>query len=1572
MVKERKLEEHGKPIEDAYASTSTPDESDSRLRRFTKKFVAIVLLLFVSFTQQGCLPPDWSWCQCDFRDNYWNHIINDWHELYADVDQFTANIRNPESKEYKYFQEMPEGFNCPKEQPTVFWKAWPQLGMTRGLIENTAGDLWMPAARARITGTCMAGHMALLLLCSQGVLFEAEKLEGGPQMRKLELFFGYMVILRDLGQSTEFRQCMGMEGWPFKSLLLRDYAIKWIGPEDKGVNPQAAYYAGGIDIYQMLYYTKAEKLDRASMLPGRRPCVPYKNPECWKRKSLLLLETCEYCCSNFQHKGGRGASWCFTDYWTFEKCCQTDMLDLECEEERTGEDGGCVDCKKQIIFRCFTPPEMQLYKAQVKYNKGLEKDSGLRKTLEEQMKTQSEQHGQLMAREQDYQMKLQTANQKLGIYAAVIRNVTKQAAEAEQENQEGIYNQSFKEHNETYYEATRTHSIMSEALKQWTQGKDTVASAKARIAANVTEKERYNNSLRSTIEDCARRVIAWGERRTERDQAKERFDNAITWEASNRTDSTARNASASEAETSQSGTFVPVNQSRQAAADALEAAEAERLAAQKELSEAEQTYNAQAGVKERAQREVPLKYGTWQGLLSGIERETKELADARTLKETLDANKTATADRIRTLENECVTKCKEVPEPEVRCLLDARRPPKKAKKEATASADGEATTKKVMQKEKKQVEKCEAVKVPSGAAKCEDLNQHCEYWSKNGYCEQRAKYMAKNCPKACNVCETSSEEKEEQKCSMVEEEVEVEVEVDVAGGVAAPVAVSEEEDLEEDESEGAKTEPQYSEEELSTAELRTAKEKVAEIDGRREEIKAKIKELEGGVTSAGEVVSDRVKVRTDAETALREARQFAEKKKSEVTTANETLQETIQTRDEAASNVTLAETWVTGNQTSVELAKQNVTSLKAEQTKAVNMMTAAKENERKTEAFLKDRVAAKKRIELQLDGLKSKLDYYNKEIKELNGTVSAEVKTAISDWFGHEHESTFFSAIGTYLSSAVDVLSTFVGTLGLSTDEATHMKEIVRLMDQERTARKQSNDLETEYESIRDMSQSEKFLESLKAEKVNITVFLRSLLSDIETAQAVVGEREAAEKEVREVVLVAFQAALTAAKANVTSATDALDFAERNLAAALKAVESKAEAEKTAIESVKEAEVSLQGEREKVAKWQKKEQVLVTEELKPAEEKVAAEFRIALGKLGDKKEWERKQKIAEGCGIKSSSTSDADSASSVLGLPDSILNYFSRDEPLLKSLDKQLRGLKRQARTTESLIVNTTASIDTKRTGIDAAREASSTANATLVTETEKANSLSSVRDDKRRIVEEKAKVRAQKDQEHEKALETFREVGKDILTLQKEAEISRVNFFRALDQLGHANRTYLNTEFQLELAVNASTDCNTSRATFAGQLDAAIAAIATAHAEFAKIEEEQAVAVKEQLYDETKAVYADRAKIEEKYRLEMNKQKQALDRRRRRLQQIDTELEMARKLAEKQASKDAMAAAEGAVFAQQKLFDETTKARQTTEEGIHNNTQDVYKAMEAIKEAQIIHDAQDPEDRKRSFAVAW
>ena len=41
----------------------------------------VVLAAYACISLQGCLPPDWSFCDCDFRDNFWNSIINDVHLL---------------------------------------------------------------------------------------------------------------------------------------------------------------------------------------------------------------------------------------------------------------------------------------------------------------------------------------------------------------------------------------------------------------------------------------------------------------------------------------------------------------------------------------------------------------------------------------------------------------------------------------------------------------------------------------------------------------------------------------------------------------------------------------------------------------------------------------------------------------------------------------------------------------------------------------------------------------------------------------------------------------------------------------------------------------------------------------------------------------------------------------------------------------------------------------------------------------------------------------------------------------------------------------------------------------------------------------------------------------------------------------------------------------------------------------------------------------------------------------------------------------------------------------------------
>ncbi|CAJ1360989.1 unnamed protein product, partial [Effrenium voratum] len=155
--------------------------------RLAPRLVNWLLAAYAASSMQGCLPPDWSFCDCDFRDNFWNSILNDVHMLWdvKDADDFVRRARDNRTLQGRYLQSPPEDLNCPVA-PVVFWKAWPQYGITRGLIEGSMGDLWMPGARDRFKQVCIAGHLALLCVCSQHFLVKAGKAQeaGDPDHMK--------------------------------------------------------------------------------------------------------------------------------------------------------------------------------------------------------------------------------------------------------------------------------------------------------------------------------------------------------------------------------------------------------------------------------------------------------------------------------------------------------------------------------------------------------------------------------------------------------------------------------------------------------------------------------------------------------------------------------------------------------------------------------------------------------------------------------------------------------------------------------------------------------------------------------------------------------------------------------------------------------------------------------------------------------------------------------------------------------------------------------------------------------------------------------------------------------------------------------------------------------------------------------------------------------------------------------------------------------------------------------------------------------------------------------------------
>jgi len=280
---------------------------------------------------------------------------------------YVADIRDPQSFARQYFTKgkYPEAaFECPS-YPIVFWKAWPQYGIGKALIEGSMGDLWMPGARDRIKTVCMAGHLGLMLICSQKFLLESA-VNTTYQNQHLETFYTYLNQMRNLAAADQLAGCLSQEAHFLNAADVVKYAEEYIGKESDGLQPRARYINGKIDPLGMVYPYVAPEITRNQMMPRRRECMPYKDPTCWKRKSLLLRDTCEFCCSAFEHKTGQGSDWCFDHQWTYERCCNNDFQGLVCSEERKGEEGGCVDCKKSVIYRCLSPPEHHLHEAQKK------------------------------------------------------------------------------------------------------------------------------------------------------------------------------------------------------------------------------------------------------------------------------------------------------------------------------------------------------------------------------------------------------------------------------------------------------------------------------------------------------------------------------------------------------------------------------------------------------------------------------------------------------------------------------------------------------------------------------------------------------------------------------------------------------------------------------------------------------------------------------------------------------------------------------------------------------------------------------------------------------------------------------------------------------------------------------------------------------------------------------------------------------------------------------------------------------------------------------------------------------
>lgn len=693
----------------------------------------VVAALVVATSLHGCLPPDWSFCDCDFRDNFWNTVISDVHRVFDGPD-WTRKARDNTTFQGKYLQSMPEGFECPMIVDS-FWKGWPRFGLTRALIEGSLGDLWMPAARDRFKQICMAGHVGLIAICAQHWLVRAAHMieDGQPDhMKYLEAAYSHMVALRNLGGEFRLVQCMGQQGWPMRLDQLRVWAEKWIGKESQGVTPIAAYAGGQLDPYQMLFDKPMHHTERTRVdaLPERRPCVPYKHPQCWKRMSKLLIETCEHCCSPFIHKSGRGDPTCFDSVWTYERCCQADFQDLICEMKRKGEEGGCVDCKKTVSWVCLTPPEKNLQDAQNKYNEKVDKYNQLQTDSQRLAKEVSEARLDLDDKTERYRWNYSDFDVKLRIWSVAYNNETRLLSASRLQQQMLTWNASARALSAAQTALRLSQDALRNAMGSLRQANDEKARGEGLVKSNESAYEAASSALNASREHLE--LAREARRAAERDAlaAAAAASAAAMSEQQRRAEAVAENQSLEEVIAT--------------TAERFDASLGSLHVTEKAESEAQEADRRAEAAAEEARRSNSTAHDAVAASAAAVVKAVQGEEEAVRALESAESAATAVAERLRQSEEDR-RRIAEIEahvhgdllnvsasEAAVRCLIERTPANMSARPSAVRTCDAHPGL--------------------------EDLNEFCKTWAQEGKCERNKAFMQKTCPRSCakGVAETSA------------------------------------------------------------------------------------------------------------------------------------------------------------------------------------------------------------------------------------------------------------------------------------------------------------------------------------------------------------------------------------------------------------------------------------------------------------------------------------------------------------------------------------------------------------------------------------------------------------------------------------------------------------------------------------------------------------------------------------------------------------------------------------------------------------------------------------------------
>ncbi|KAF4665328.1 hypothetical protein FOL46_003748 [Perkinsus olseni] len=341
------------------------------LRHATTALAVLCSVTMLVTTLGGCTPPDWSMCECDWRDNYWFHHITILDSFVGDPSDggFVARLQSPEHPLHKWVMEQ----ECPHEIHTfLFNQEGKKYAFNPQSIVDLGQEAWRDHNREMIKWACPVGNMVLHFWCVHQYLIKLsdpnseryDDVDGLNEQLRMQGWYQHLDAMRRF-LLPEITSCLNRTAFPFwrdNGKGLKGWANYWAGDPEKGEEPRVSYSrtTGKIDLASMAYGGASLVHRRKSIVPKVKTCTPMKDRTCWPQHSQFEFMSCYFCCD--PSRGPYGDERCWNGPFTFARCCQQDFNGVMCEEIRKEEEG-CVDCPRSLSYYCNEEHKFRMVKA---------------------------------------------------------------------------------------------------------------------------------------------------------------------------------------------------------------------------------------------------------------------------------------------------------------------------------------------------------------------------------------------------------------------------------------------------------------------------------------------------------------------------------------------------------------------------------------------------------------------------------------------------------------------------------------------------------------------------------------------------------------------------------------------------------------------------------------------------------------------------------------------------------------------------------------------------------------------------------------------------------------------------------------------------------------------------------------------------------------------------------------------------------------------------------------------------------------------------------------------------------